>query len=95
MCRLANHSLFFSSYRNRRAYKEKSINKKKFALVAKVFCGHAYSTDLIGHIRRTNDSEEKIHVDWMNRHNLEHMANSEEKHKTISFQSTDKESMIQ
>ena len=33
--------------------KEKSIEEKKFALVAKVFCGHEYSTDLIGRFRRT------------------------------------------
>ena len=31
-----------------RKEKEKGIEEKKFALVAKFFCGHAYSTDLIG-----------------------------------------------
>ena len=36
--------------------KEKSIEEKKFALlVAKVFVGHAYSTDLIENIRRTTE----------------------------------------
>ena len=31
-----------------RGEKEKGIEGKKFALVAKVFCGHAYATDLVG-----------------------------------------------
>ena len=39
-----------------RREKEKSIEAKKFALDAKVFCGHVHSTDLIGHTRRTNES---------------------------------------
>ena len=41
-----------------RGEKEKSIEEKKFALVAKFFCGHAYATDLIGlfgHIRSANE----------------------------------------
>ena len=39
-----------------RGEKEKRIEEKKFALVANVFCGHAYSTDLIGHICRMSES---------------------------------------
>ena len=35
--------------------KEKSIEEKKFALVAKFFCGHAYSIDLIRHILGTSE----------------------------------------
>ena len=34
--------------------KEK-IEQKKVALVAKIFCSHVYSTDLIRHIRRTKE----------------------------------------
>ena len=39
-----------------RGEKEKSIEEKKLAIVAKVFRGHAYSTDLIGHIQKTNET---------------------------------------
>ena len=44
----------------------------KFALVAKVFCGHAYSTYLIRHMERVN-REKKNRADWTNRHILEQM----------------------
>ena len=37
-----------------RGENEKSNEEKKNALVAKVFGGHAYSTDVIGHIGRTS-----------------------------------------
>ena len=38
---------------------------KKVSLVAKVFCGHAYSTDLIGRIRKTSKLwRKKSH--WLN-----------------------------
>ena len=39
--------------------REKSIEEKKFALVAKFFCGHAYSTDLIGHILSASEPRRK------------------------------------
>ena len=45
-----------------RGEKEKSIEEKKIALVAKVFCAHAYSTDLIGsfeHICSSNKPRRK------------------------------------
>ena len=38
-----------------RGEKEKRIEEKKFAYLANAFCGHAYSTNLIGHIRRTSE----------------------------------------
>ena len=41
------------------AEKEKSIEEKKFALVANFYCGHAYSTDLIGHIFSASEPRRK------------------------------------
>ena len=38
---------------------QKSIEEKKFAYVAKFFCGHAYLTDLIGRIWRTSEPWKK------------------------------------
>ena len=42
-----------------RREKNKSIEEKKCALVAKVFYGHAFLTDLIGHIPRTSKPSRK------------------------------------
>ena len=53
----------------RRLETEARRKRKKFASVAKVFCGHAYSTELIGHtalFEARMNSEEKSHADWMN-----------------------------
>ena len=39
-------TLYLVDYKKQtRGQKQKSIEEKQFALVAKVFCGHAYSTD--------------------------------------------------
>ena len=55
-----------------RGENEKSIEEKQFALVAKVYYGQAYSTDLIGHIRSANKpAKKKSHADWTNWHILE------------------------
>ena len=56
------------------------MNKKKFAVVAKFFCGHAYSTDLVRVFVERVDREEKRHADCTNRHILEHI-NREKKTK--------------
>ena len=39
--------------------------------------------------------EKKSHADWTNRHIIKQMNNEEKKDKTISFHSTNKESMAQ
>ena len=42
--------------------KEKRIEEKKFALVANIFCLHAYSIDLIGHLVERVNREDKSHA---------------------------------
>ena len=77
-----------------RGEKERS-NQKKYAVVAKFFCGYAYSTDLIDHLdifaARLNREEKSDAVDVF----AAQINNREEKKdKTVSFQSTNKESMV-
>ena len=64
-------SLFSTLPKQTCGEKETSIKEKKFPLVVKFFCGHAYSTDLIGHILSARvNRKEKTHADWTNRLNL-------------------------
>ena len=65
-----------------------------FALVAKFFWGLAYSTDLIGLILRASESRRKMSR-WLDESAYSRKMNREEKQaKTVSFQSTNKESMV-
>ena len=50
--------------------KEKCIGNKKFAFVAKVFCGHAYSNDLIGHIPILEQVNRDKKVTWLDETNI-------------------------
>ena len=50
-----NADCLFSRLETDASRKREKHSTKKFALVAKVFCGHAYSTDLSGNIRRTSE----------------------------------------
>ena len=45
------HTLYLVHYKETREEKEKNIEEKKFALVAKVIWGHAFSIGLIAHIQ--------------------------------------------
>ena len=56
------------------------MKKKVCSLCEVFFCGHAYSTDLIGHtvFGERGNREERSHTDRTNRHILEQM-NREEK----------------
>ena len=62
----------------------RSLKKTKFALIAKYFCRHAHSTDMIGpfgHIRSANIGEEKSHaVDIF----AAQMNRNEKKDKTVT-----------
>ena len=48
-------------YQKQTSGEKRKALKKKVCSLQRFFCGHVYSTDLIGHIRRT--SEEKTHAD--------------------------------
>ena len=64
--------------------KREEHGRKKFALVANVFCGHAYLNDLMGQSWKELSVKKKITLDWTNRHILEHM-NREEKRQNCQF----------
>ena len=70
--------------------KKKRIEEKKVFSCCESFYDHAYSTDLVRHIRRTSERtnseneitvKEKNHVDWTNWHILEQMNREENKTK--------------
>ena len=69
--------------------------KKKCLLLFRIFfCGHAYLTDLIGHILSTSEPKRKKSR-WLNElANSRKMNREEKKDKTVYFQSTNQESMI-
>ena len=64
--------------RSRHVEKMGRAVKKKVCSCCEGFCGHAYSSDLIGHVGRTSEREEKSYTDLTNRHILE-LTNREEK----------------
>ena len=74
--------------------KEKSIEEKKFAHVANFFCGHAYSIDLIGRIFSTSEWRRKKSHQLDESTYSRKMSCEEKKDKTVSFQSTNKKSIL-
>ena len=59
---VSDHRLLISKLETDARRKKEEDWRKKFVLVANIFCGHAYSTGLIGpfvHIRSTNQSWRK------------------------------------
>ena len=77
-----------------RGEKEKSIEEKKLAFAAKCFYGHAYSPDLIEHIfiERVNREEKSTLIGQIG--HIFTKINEKKKDKTVSFQSTSRESMF-
>ena len=91
---MLHHRLSIKYTRNRRAKKKRRALKKKVCCCSKVFCGQAYSTHLIRHILSASEPSRKKSR-WMDKSTYSRKMNREEKKtNTVSFQSTNKESMI-
>ena len=75
------HTLYLVDYKETREEKEKAIEEKKFALVAKVIWGYAYSTGLIAHTQIEWTVKKKITLIGRN---IYQRINRKEKKTTLS-----------
>ena len=81
-------------WKQTRGKKEKRIEEKNFAVVAKFSLRHAYSFDLIGHILSASEPRRKECTPIGQIGMFEKIEPCRKKDKTVSFQSSNKASMV-